>query len=973
VARLGRSLDRSLDRCRAVSVAKYRFTLLILGLAIVGILGSGKAGAELGSPVTAIVIRADTDLEDLVQLVEFLAVEVGDPYSLEAVSDSIRNLQASGSTGQIEAFARTTPEGVEVTFALWANYMVNSVALDGDLGIKRRDLMSEVEVRPRSALIESQILRDFYRLGDRLAVEGFLAARVTPDVEIDEQRKLADVTYRIESGPSFTVAGVDLEGDLGPFDPGTLMQPLRSSPGKRFFSRRPAEDAESLEGWLIDQGYRQAIVDPGDVMTDWEAAEVHVRYRIELGPHFEIEILGGDSRRLQKRGLLPFLEQQRFDEALLLQSVERIRSHYQQQGYYQVEIKTSQERIGDSVHVRLVIGPGSTFRLSEVVLTGNEYFSDRQLTPLMTTSRRRGLGSGGPLVDSVLADDLANIEAFYALNGYDQVVVGPADVEIEGQNLYVGVPIEEGRQLRVVELKLEGVTQLPEEQLEAGLPLSSGGPFHQALLNETMVAIRSRYEAEGYESTQISPLVEWNEDGTRVDITLRLLEGPRSIVDRIIVRGANRTNSRVVRYAMRLESGEHFNTNRLLEVQRNLYRLGTFSRVEVRRAPGVPFKGERDILVNLEEGKRRKLTYGLGFDSEDGLRGLFGYSMSNLLGRALTARADVRASNRDNLARILLMQPYFFHLPYPSTVSLFFIEEVQGDFTSRRRGGQFEIQRLGNNSRVNILLDYRNVEVLDVIESADTPVVASPDSPVVASPDIPKEFQEVQIASITPAWMLDHRNDEFDPNEGWNTILQVEYAFPFAGAETEFLKAFVQVAGYLNFGRIGVLAGSFRVGAIEPLNEAFVDQLVTFPPDLPSRFIPVSERFFAGGRTTHRAYKRDRLGIPGETLLPSSTAPAGSETDASSLLAVGGDGLLIANLDYRFPIAGPIGGTLFADFGNLWADWRSINVAEGKLGVGTGVRYGSPIGPIRVEVGYKLDPLPGEDDWVLLFSVGNAF
>ena len=339
--------------------------------------------------------------------------------------------------------------------------------------------------------------------------------------------------------------------------------------------------------------------------------------------------------------------------------------------------------------------------------------------------------------------------------------------------------------------------------------------------------------------------------------------------------------------------------------------------------------------------------------------------MSNLLGRALTARADVRASNRDNLARVLLTQPYFFHLPYPSTVSLFYIEEVKGDFTSRRRGGQFEIQRLGNNSRVNILLDYRNVEVLDVIEN--------PDSPEIENPDIPNEFQEVQIASITPAWMLDHRNDEFDPNEGWNTILQVEYAFPFAGAETEFVKAFVQLAGYLNFGRIGVLAGSFRVGAIEPLNEAFVDPLETFPPDLPSRFIPVSERFFAGGRTTHRAYKRDRLGIPGETLLPSPTAPADSEADASSLLAVGGNGLLVANLDYRFPIAGPIGGTLFADFGNLWADWRSINVSEGKPGIGTGVRYSSPIGPIRVEVGYKLDPLPGEDDWVVLFSVGNAF
>jgi outer membrane protein insertion porin family len=952
---------QGLSRQPLAVVVRYesRLRVLTVALLVATFLATPASGTEEGARVASIVIRADTTIDDVEELVAYLAVEVGQPYSLSDVSGSIRNLQASGRAGQIEAFTRSTPEGIEVTFALWASYMVEQVGLDGDLGVKRRDLMEEVEVRPRSPLLESQILRDFYNLSDRMAVEGFMAARVAPEVVIDEERKLADVTYQIESGPPFSVDGIDFEGDLGPFDPATLIEPLRSSPGKRFFSRRPAEDAERLEGWLIDQGYRQAIVEPGDLTIDWEAASVRIRYKVELGPLFEIEVLGGDAKRLEKRGLLPFLEQQRFDEALLIQSVDRIRSYYQGQGYYQVAIDTSQERSGDTIHVRLVIDPGAVFRLAEIVLTGNQSFADRQLTPLMTTSPRRGLGSGNAsLVDSVLADDLANIQAFYALNGYDQAIVGPAEVEIVDQDLYAGVPIEEGRQRRVVELELEGVSQLSEEHLLAGLPLSAGGPFHPALLNETIVAIRSRYQGEGYESTQIAPRLEWNEDETRVDVTLQILEGPRSVVDRIIVRGANRTNARVVRNAMRLESGEPFNTNRLLDVQRNLYRLGTFSRVEVRRAPGVPFEGERDILVHLEEGKRRKLTYGFGFDSEDGLRGLFGYSMSNLLGRAMTARVDIRASNRDNLARFLLTQPYFFHLPYPSTVSLFYIEQVQDSFTSRRRGGQFEIRRKGTFSRINILLDYRHVEVLDAAD-------------VLQDLEIDRELQAVQIASITPAWSLDHRDDEFDPSEGWNTILQVEYAFPFAGAETEFLKAFVQAAGYLDFGRIGVLAGSFRVGGIEPLNKAVID--TTLPPYLPSRYIPISERFFAGGRTTHRAYKRDRLGIPGETLILPGTVPLASEVDADSLVAVGGNGLLIANLDYRFPIAGPIGGTLFADFGNLWADWRSIDPAEAKLGIGTGLRYSSPIGPIRIDAGYKIDPLPGEADWVLLFSVGNAF
>jgi len=122
-------------------------------LTVATFVGADAVWGQAGSPVSNIIIRADTVLDDAEQLVDYLAVELGEPYSLEAVSGSIRNLQASGRTGQIEAFARSTPEGVEVTFALWANFRVESVGVAGDLGIKRRDLMAEIEVRPRSPLI----------------------------------------------------------------------------------------------------------------------------------------------------------------------------------------------------------------------------------------------------------------------------------------------------------------------------------------------------------------------------------------------------------------------------------------------------------------------------------------------------------------------------------------------------------------------------------------------------------------------------------------------------------------------------------------------------------------------------------------------------------------------------------------------------------------------------------------------------
>jgi outer membrane translocation and assembly module TamA len=138
------------------------------------------------------------------------------------------------------------------------------------------------------------------------------------------------------------------------------------------------------------------------------------------------------------------------------------------------------------------------------------------------------------------------------------------------------------------------------------------------------------------------------------------------------------------------------------------------------------------------------------------------------------------------------------------------------------------------------------------------------------------------------------------------------------------------------------------------------------PEDLPSSRIGISERLFAGGSTSHRAYGRDELGLVGQTLF----AVGEGEGD---LRPVGGNGLLLGNLDLRFPVLGAVGGVVFLDAGNVWADWREIRPGEAKLGVGLGVRYLSPIGPLRAEIGWKLDREPGEDPYRVFVSIGNPF
>jgi outer membrane protein assembly factor BamA len=227
-------------------------------------------------------------------------------------------------------------------------------------------------------------------------------------------------------------------------------------------------------------------------------------------------------------------------------------------------------------------------------------------------------------------------------------------------------------------------------------------------------------------------------------------------------------------------------------------------------------------------------------------------------------------------------------------------------------------------------VDYRRVDLLELARVED--------------PD--RDLLDIEIASVIGRVTVDRRDDPLDPTRGGSTSVVVQQAFPLWNAEEEFLKVFAQQTFHLPLDRFGTLAASLRVGGIEPADS--------------DREIPIAERLYAGGRTTHRAFPRDRLGILGSTL-DAEGAP------------LGGNGLLLVNLDWRFPLFGDVGGIVFADAGNVHPDWRDLDLGELRWGAGVGVRYLSPVGPLRLEIGWPFDPAAIEDDYVVSFSFGNAF
>ena len=909
-----------------------------------------------GPLVTAIEIRSDAPLPEEQDFAGLIEAEVGEPLTEERIRHTLRNLQASGTASETELYTRDDPErgGVVVMIVFRAVVRVSEVRVTGKLGLGADSLRRVISQAQAQPLSEERVLQGINELRELYDRNGYFHPEVRVAVETDPIHRRAVVTYRVDSGPRATVSTIAFDHPVAPFPPAELVKQLRLQSGKPFSKRIAGEDAERLQAWLIGKHYGQARVDAPEVAREEASNTVKLTYPIAIGPKIVLVVKGAEEKKLRREDLLPFFGESGFDEALVLQAQSRIKTWFQQQGHYDVRVDTDEKRTDAELVLTLAITPGPVYTLRQIVFQGNAELPDATLRPILKTSEPSVLRRGsGRLVQSDLDADLENLRRYYALAGYTKAVVGPAQVEPTGQDLRLVIPIQEGPRQRVVKMDFQGIASLDLAALRKRLKLQEGGGFHPVLLDGMLDALRAAYAAKGYTRAQLSAREDWNPDHTLVDLTIEALEGPRQVVDRILVRGNQRTQGDVIQRTIDLDRGEPVSQATLFETERSLYQLGIFSRVDVEFVPSGLDETERDVLIRVEEGKPRSVLYGIGWDSEGGARGSLAFTDNNVWGKAYSLRTDLRWSQRDKRFHVLFNQPYLGERPVSLTSTLFYEEEVPRDrpYEVTRYGARAEAVRVYGNRRVSLGIDSRIVE-----PSVD---------PGIASNQIERLDQPYQVTSLVPTFFWDRRDDPLSPTRGWSSLAQVQYAFPVPAfrTDTEFLKLFAQQTGYHNLGRPGVLAASLRVGTIAPFKAIPTSGGVVLP--FPSRNVPIAERFFAGGDATHRAYGRDELGIRGETLILN---PKGG-----GYVPVGGDGMLLFNLEYRFPVFGDFGGSIFLDSGNVWADWHSISLGELKNGIGLGARYNSPIGPIRAGIGFKLNREPGESGYALFVNIGNPF
>ncbi|MEM6705263.1 MAG: BamA/TamA family outer membrane protein [Acidobacteriota bacterium] len=920
-----------------------RFWLLWLALCTL------TASSALAQRVDSVELHLGPGL-DPAEVSSLVEIGVGRELDSADVRRTLDNLATLFETSRASLWkAPNAAGGLAVHVRLEPKLQVTSVSLQGKLGLRREDVLAVIEQAAGAPLVEGRLVRSVFAVRELLERNGYLEATVLLDVDVVDASR-ADVVFRVDAGPRAEIVGASFVGDLQDIDAEELEASMKLDDGQRYSPRTERVARRRAQRWLHQQGLLEARL--GEPRFDYspEQGALVLTYEPALGERLIFEVIGLEREVLEREGLLPLDSEEAFDRSLLPRTERRVLDFLQGQGYFdaRVELTTSKSESG-LFESRLSAERGERWVLRDVSIETEGAIGSERLMPLVESSKRRRLApSTGSLVTRRVETDRSNLRSFLIRQGFLEATVEPRIERLENNGLALFFDVAEGPRSTVERVDFDGSGVVGREAIEPRDGRILDGPYHPALRAEITGRLLERYELLGYRRPRIEvTMVEGEERRWTLDVQVD--PGPQTVVDRIVIQGAGRTERDVILEAIGLGSEEPVSRADLLEAQRRLYRLGIFKSAEVRlgtrsATTAVDPVDRRDVLVELEEARRWRLGYGLGYDSDNGVRGLFSLTRTNLLQRGSTLRLDLNISEREERARLLFSDRPTRFLDLPVRYAVYRLEESFSSFDSERFGAQIESTLpLSRRLSLGLFYDYRivNLQNDELLGESELTRV------------LDRELVDTEVSSLTTTLLYDRRDDPLDPSSGWSSALQVEGAFPLLEAEERFVKAFGQLTGYLPLGRLGVLAGSLRLGAIEPLGD---DATSSSPL---RQTVPISERFFAGGRTSHRAFRRDRLGIPGDTVIEG--------------FEIGGEGLVLVNLDYRFPLAGPLGGTVFVDSGNVWATRGDVSTEDFRTGAGLGVRYRSPVGPLRLEVAWKLDPLPEESSPLFLVSFGHAF
>ncbi len=927
-------------------------TAVALALLFVFPVAPARAEEDLwGRTIESLSFRGDAPIEEA-SFARLVDLGRGQPLTERAVHTSLRNLFATGRFADLAVEAAPTESGAAVTLVFSAAARVAKVTVSGR-GIPVRGRVADaIGTRPHDPWTPDRGIAGALAARRVLEERGYFEAEVTPLVEPGPDDTTVNVTFAVTPGRPAVAAPAAFSGNLGPISAEDLRRAGKLRRHRVFREAVARDDAERYTARYRELGRSRAEVRYDGTVYERDTGQATASYAVFAGPDVVLDVTGMKEADVRRNPASPWAKGDPPDSEALDRLRGALLEGLQRKGYARADVDLDVEASEDREEVRLHAEPGDRWVVGSVAVEGTCAVREKSLLSALRT-RPRGLFEKGRLVDADLAADRADIVAIYRARGFPharvtsvEVVAGALPFELD-----VRFHVDEGAPTWFGRVAIEGLRSLDGESTAKRLRARRGEPFLQEDVETDLAMLRSALGDGGFPEARVEERETSNavEPGAPVvvDVTYEVREGEHAVFGKTILRGARATHLSVLQRELAYREGTPFSMARLIRTQQNLDRLGVFSRVDVSGLAPDAGSEARSVLVTVEESKPWSLLYGLGLEydarAERALnpRLSLGLSHSNLFGRAIAGVVEARYSRRDTRILVRVADRSIFDSGLAGTVTGYLADEIRESYSVRRGGAFFETSRLlGRTVKGALRYQYELVQ---------------PYSPPGVPSDIDRQDQRIFINSIGASVVVDLRDDPIVPTKGTFTAVEGKWAFPAASADAHFLRGFAQFTAYQAF-QGGTFAAGVRVGLTKSLVDCAVE---VNPACLPNLDTPSVERFFAGGRTTHRSFSLDNLGLEGQTLQDGT--------------GVGGNALLIANVEWRLPLTGGLGLVLFVDWGNVWAAPSYLKPAQGRWGAGLGLHYLTPVGPFRLEYGFRLDRRAEEDTGALSFSIGYPF
>ncbi len=678
------------------------------------------------------------------------------------------------------------------------------------------------------------------------------------------------------------------------------------------------------------------------------------------------------------RELLPVMTQG-FSRSLMRLGERRLREHLQESGYFFAEVKSRcvpENCSGDELRVFYDIQPNVVYDLKEIRIEGTDLIKPKDLLPELQSQIASSLGGtpflkdlpffGGYVRGLTSSDRLNSDEELIRRKLFDigyrnTRVRSRLAVRPDNDDLIVIFNVEAGEQSEISDVRVRGNVTAQASELFAVIPIQSGDAFSFSRSQAGAQQIRQLYAQRGFLEANVEP--EFTElDSQRVRLVYNINEGARAVVTQIEINGTTKTGQGWIRRYFDFKQGEVLTPAKIRQTQRDLYATNAFREVSVRATPlGGDDGSAHKVSVNLTEAKPLLFVYGLGYSTDDGVRGLAEIANTNLGGSLNSLSLRLRGSRREQFAQISFtdLRPFSYRLP--TTVSVFYNRSanlrpfvrrqlVDGKEKTIGEDDLFGVERFAAFIQTERKLDERtsmrfryNLERARLLNDDAIPENA-----------ITRNERSIRLGMFSAGISRDTRDSVLNPTKGQLFSADHSVAARIFGGTESFNKFFGTYQRYLTLDQFTPLVGdstlacSARIGLASAFREADRDgngKIDDNDRRLPS--LPISERFFSGGATTLRGFKFETAG-PQIVLENAGELPA--------LVPSGGDALAIFNFELRYPLTRRLRLVPFYDFGNVFGRARDFSFGRMTNTVGVGLRVNTPLGPIGIDYGFLIDP-----------------